>query len=191
MATSEVSICNIALQELGATRITSLDENTRNARSCNACYEAMRDLELRDHNWNFAGVRAVLAPHATAPISDYTYAFILPTDCLKVRRVNTNETDFRRENHLGAQAILTSSSNTLYLLYTQRVTDVAQFDPLFSHMLSCRIAMQMCEEITQSNTKLENIARLYQNAQIRAKALNAFDTTADDEPEDTWLSARR
>ena len=51
---SEVDICNRALSKLGAARITSLTEDSVNARACNAMYESVRDAELRAHPWNFA-----------------------------------------------------------------------------------------------------------------------------------------
>ena len=44
--TSVVGICNLALTKLGAARITSLTDDTKQARALNAIYEATRDAEL-------------------------------------------------------------------------------------------------------------------------------------------------
>ena len=40
---SVVQICNSALNQLGASSITALTENSKNARICNERYETIRD----------------------------------------------------------------------------------------------------------------------------------------------------
>jgi hypothetical protein len=64
-STSVVEICNRALQKLGAARITSLTQDTPNARSCNVAYNVLRKAELRSHPWSFAIKRAELAADAS------------------------------------------------------------------------------------------------------------------------------
>src|SRR5262245_52285113 len=81
---SVVNICNLALQKLGAGRIASLDENSREARSCANNYETTRDAELRRHFWNFARKRARLAADVTAPEFGFDSQFPLPADFLRL-----------------------------------------------------------------------------------------------------------
>ena len=49
-----VSISNRALTFLGAQPITSLEDDTKEARSCNRMIAQSRDSVLRSHAWNFA-----------------------------------------------------------------------------------------------------------------------------------------
>ena len=49
---SVVQICNSALNQLGASSITALTENSKNARICNERYETVRDAVYRSHPWN-------------------------------------------------------------------------------------------------------------------------------------------
>ena len=49
---SKVEIANRALQKLGAKRIASLSEDSRNARAINAAYDTLREAELRAHTWS-------------------------------------------------------------------------------------------------------------------------------------------
>ena len=64
---SVVDICNEAMDLLGAATITSLTENSKEARLCNRRFDTVRDTVLRSHNWNCAITRATLAQDAVAP----------------------------------------------------------------------------------------------------------------------------
>lgn len=187
MAVSDTSVCNLALQKLGATRITSLTENSRNARSCNACYETLRDSRLRKSAWNFAIKRTTLAPDADEPEFEFGYAFTLPTDCLRILPPARNGLDWQIENG----KILTNDGDSLEVRYISRVTDPTLFDPCFVELLACDLADHMCEEITQSNTKKEAIKVDRKEAMAEARRANAFEKTSDEPPEDPWLAARR
>ena len=50
MASTFVSISNRALTLLGAQPITSLSDDTKEARSCNRMFEQSRDQVLRGHH---------------------------------------------------------------------------------------------------------------------------------------------
>jgi hypothetical protein len=186
MATSDVSICNLALQKLGAARITALTDDSRNARSCNACYTLERDKELRAHPWTFATKRIVLAPDATAPAFDFDYAFSIPQDCLRILPPNTYALDWKFESN----KILTNAGDTLNLVYTARIEDPTVYDPCFVEALACKMAWHMCEEITQSNQKKADVASEYKFAIADAKKSNAFEKLSDTPPEDSWVAAR-
>lgn len=187
MAVSDVAICNLALQKLGALRIVALTEDSRNARSCNACYEIIRDARLRKNRWNFAITRVTLAPDAAAPSFDFAYAFTLPADCLRILPPARNDLDWTIEQG----KILTNDGTSLQVRYIKKVTDPAQFDACFVELLACDLADHMCEEITQSNTKKEAVKVDRREAMADAKRANSFEQISDEPPEDTWISARR
>lgn len=192
MATSDVAICNLALQKLGAKhRITSLDEDSPNAREMNSCFVAVRERALRRHTWNFAIKRASLAADAEAPPHGYTYQYTLPSDWLRMlpidKHLNMNDLDWRIEG----KKIRTNDTAPLPLRYIYRVTDPNEFDTLFVEVLACDLALQTCEKITQSNTKKESIKEDRKTALTEAKAVNAIEENSTDEPPpDTWDTAR-
>ena len=68
---SVVEICNNALNQLGASTILSLTEDSKNARLCNARYESIRNAVFRSHAWNCLMARQELAADT------YAYAWIL------------------------------------------------------------------------------------------------------------------
>lgn len=186
MTQSAIDCCNSALQRVGAASIVSLGDNSPEARACSLAYDSNRRSELRKRPWNFAVKRAVLAPDATAPAYDYTYAFTLPSDCLRVLRPATADLDWQVEG----RKILTNDSSVLHLRYIADVTDPAQWDSAFYDMLCLALAYDICEKLTQSNTKKKAIGDDYDEAAKDAALADAFEGGPQDGPDDTWLLAR-
>lgn len=190
MAASEVSICNLALQKLGAKRITALTEDSRNARECNACYTTLRDKELRKHPWKFAIKRAALTPLETAPAFDFRRAFPLPADCLRLLLPAREGLDWERETQDGVQVILTNDGDSINIRYVARVEDPNQFDTGFVEALAAKMAWNMAEVLTQSNEKKSDAADEYRVAIADAKKSNAFEAEAQDPAPSSWETAR-
>lgn len=194
MATSDVSIVNLALQKLGAARITALTEDSPNARAANACYEAMRDLELRKHRWSFAIKRTQIAADATEPDFGPANYFTLPADFIRLLEPDTSENyntlDWRIESNGTNRKIATDDAAPLNVRYIARIEDPTLFDAAFVEVLACRIAIQVCEQITQSNTKAEIVAAHYKDAVREARRANAIETVSAEPPTDTWDTAR-
>lgn len=190
MAVSAVSICNLALQKLGAARIASLSDDSKNARECNACYEPMRDRELRANRWKFAIKRVVLAPSATTPSFYYENAFVLPSDCVRAIFPARLDLDWKIENHEGTPAILTNDGDAINLRYVAKVSDPTLFDPLFVDALAAKIAWQLCEALTQSNSKKQAAHEEYVLAIREARKMNAIEIGVQKQPVDEWVSAR-
>jgi len=187
---SQTRVANHALQKLGAQLISSMNEDTREARTVNACYSILRDRELRAHSWNFSIKRAALAPSATVPAFGFAKAFPLPVDCLRILPP-ARDVDWTIENINGASHILTNEGPVIYLRYVARITDEAVFDELFVDMLACKIAWHCCETITQSNQKKADVMQEYKDARAEARRINAFEQASPQEPEPPWLVARR
>lgn len=187
---SNVEIANRALQKLGAKRIVTLTEDSRNARAVNAAFETLKEAELREHPWNFSVKRVQLAAEATAPAFGKSRYFQLPSDFLRLLppdpEYNYNDLDWQIEGRL----IATNDSAPLDVRYVYNVTDPNTMDVLFREALASRIAYELCEEITQSNKKKEAAQADYDSAIAKAKRTNAIERTAAKPPEDTWVSIR-
>lgn len=182
---SDVDICNLALQRLGAKSISSLSEDSTAGRECNRVYAHARDSELRAHPWNFARARASLAASSTAPLFEFTNQFPLPTDYLRLLP-NNEVTDWQIEG----RNILTDDGAPLKIIYLKRVTDPNDFDELFLELLVSRIANDIAEKITQSNTKKETATLAYRTAKAEARKINSFENVPKAPPTDTWINAR-
>lgn len=191
MATSDASICNLALQKLGAKRITSLSDDSPNARTMNACYEAIRDAELRKHRWNFAITRVSLAADSPAPTQgQFANSFTLPAGFIRLLEPDPEENYNTHDWTIEGRAILTNYDAPLEIRYVQQVTDPTQFDALFVVAFAGALAMHVCEDITQSTTKFDKVASEYKEAIRDAKRVNAIEQVSGEPPTDTWDTAR-
>lgn len=186
---SETSIANRALQKLGASRINNLSENSVNGRACNACYATLRDAELRAHPWSFAIKRIELSADAVPPEFGKSNSYTLPSDCLFVRESDYNSV--HKDWLIEGRKILTDESAPLPLRYNKKVEDVNEMDPLFHEVLACKMALEMCEEITQSNSKKSELKDDYRLAVNAAKKANAIERISQQPPEDEWVTVRR
>ena len=99
---SVVDICNSALNLLGASTISSLTEDSKNARLCNQRYEPIRNRTFRSHAWNFATKRVQLAKDSTAPVVEFANQYTLPSDCLRVLKVHTGTTDSIKDDLINS-----------------------------------------------------------------------------------------
>lgn len=182
---SEVDLVNRALSKLGATRITSLTDATTAARAVNHAYPFVRDAVLRAHPWNCTVARVQLAPLSTAPPFGYDYQYQSPSDCIKVLEVTTDY-DWVVEG----TAILTDEGTVLDVRYQKQVTDVNEFDSLLFEAIAARLAFEICEEVTQSNTKKVAAERDFEKIMRSAKMQDAQEQSSSTLKEDSWVEAR-
>lgn len=187
---SEVEICNRALQRLGAGSITSLSEASKAARECSLAYAPIRDRLLRAYVWNFSISRENLAADATAPIHGPARYFTLPSTCLRLlppdQDRNFNDLDWQIEG----RKIATNDSAPLAIRYVNQITDPNTMDSYFREVLSCDLAFDLCEAITQSNSKKESIRADRKTLISEAKLANSIENVPAESPEDEWVTAR-
>lgn len=197
---SNVQIANSALTKLGSSRITALTDNVKAAREINAIFELRRDYLLRTHNWSFAMTRTTLPALDETPSWGYTTLYQLPTDCLRVVQVNdmwvvpgladyTSGPDSEPYKITGRR-IETDIGAPLKLRYTKRVTDPAQFDAAFVEVFANDLADQVCEALTQSNTKREATRAVLRQSLLEAVRSNAIELPPEAIPDDSWVLSR-
>jgi hypothetical protein len=197
---SNVEIANSALTKVGSTRITALTDNVKAAREINAIFELRRDYLLRTHNWSFAMTRASLPALDETPAWGYTTLYQLPTDCLRVVQVNdtwvvpgladyTSGPDSEPYKITGRR-IETDIGAPLKLRYIKRVTDPAQFDAAFVEVFASDLADQVCEALTQSNTKREATRAVLRQSLLEAVRSNAIELPPEAIPDDSWILSR-
>lgn len=186
MAQSVVDVCNSALQHVGAGIITSLDDDSPEARECSRAFDSNRRSELRKRPWRFAIKRVQLAPDADDPDFDFNNQFTIPADCIRVLRPAENQLDWQIEG----RKILTNDGTTLNLRYLADIDDVTQWDPAFYDVFALSLALDIVERLTQSNQKKKALNEAYDEAVADAARANAFETGFQDPAEDDWILAR-
>ena len=155
---SVVNMCNSALNLLGASTISSLTEDTKNARLCNQRYEPIPNRVFRSHNWNCLIKRVQLAQDSTGPVVEYTYGYTLPTDCLRVMKIHNVSTDSIAsdlDSKVEGRKIVTDIT-TIYLVYIALITDPNEYDSYLREAVSHQLAADICYAITNNSTLANN-----------------------------------
>lgn len=159
MGTSDVDIANAALLDLGHELIQSFLDDSDQARGINAIYSLTRDRVLAAHPWNFATKRLSLAAAViTLNTDEWTTAYLLPADSLRVLYVEPKGSPFVVENGY----ILTNLSAPLRCSVIYRITDPAVFSVNFTSALQYRLCAALCIAITARRGNAQDYWRLYQ-----------------------------
>ncbi len=175
---SEVEICNMALTELGAGKISNyLTDTSEKAVNCRLFYAATVDEVLRSHEWNSAIWYQSLAEIASTDdnylLTDYdewSYQFQLPTDpfCLRPLEIP----DYPKYDYEIASGYLITNLSTVVLKYIRRLTDTTMFDPVLVKAIAYRLAADMAVKITGSGRERASMLVMYNLQLNRAKDLN-------------------
>ena len=150
---SVVDICNGALNQLGATTILSLTEDSKNARLCNARYTQVRDALFRSHPWNCLQKRVELAADTDTPAWGFSSQYTLPSDCMRLLRI----LDYDSNHKVEGRKIL-SNASSMKILYVARITDPNEYDSYLQEALAALLAADLAYAITNNATLAKNYA---------------------------------
>jgi len=198
--TSNVQICNFALQRLGeSTQITVIDDTTVYGKRFNLIFEQTRDEELRANIWQFAVKRSSSTLTAAASTSNtgWLYAYNEPSDCLRI-------VDIYQLNVAGVDAVpydlpgvtpwpflvegstVYTNLDTPYCKYIAQITSPTSFDPLFVDALACRLATKIAVATSRAPDVKQILDAEYAGTLLRARAYNAIERKNPKRPSWWW-----
>lgn len=188
MARSVVSICNLALQKLGAKPITSFEDATHNSTLSEAFYSPAVDETLRLHPWNCAICRKELAADFTPPVFGYTHRYPLPSSpyCLRVLQMEYLDYEYVIEGRF-----LLTDEGICKLKYIRRIVDPNDFDSLVVEVIVSRLAIKLAYPITQSLSLEEKMCKNWKHILSEARTADAQEGTPQEFDTSTLLNARR
>ena len=192
MATSKVAIVNLALQKLGAKRISSLSQDHPNARSMNAAYDFVRQKELRAYEWNFSIRRASIAADATQTAWGAHNRYSLPNDYLYLILDDESglAVDWTIESASDGRFIITDDDSPLQIKYVADIDDPNFYDSLFIEVMAASLAEHCCQEITGSGAQKQVLQGERQAIIARAMSQGSIEKPAEEFPTDEWITAR-
>jgi len=155
---SVVEICNGSLNQLGATTILSLTEDSKNARLCNQRYSQVRDAVFRSHPWNCLQKRVELAADTDAPAWGFSFAYTLPADCLRLLRILDYDSNYKVEGRK-----ILSNTSSMKILYIGRITDPNEYDESLRETLSAALGADIAFAVTSNNQTATNMYNLFQD----------------------------
>jgi len=198
--TSIVSICNLALSNIGKENISDLSEPTAQARACNQFYEHTRDVLLQGYPWRIAGKTQSMAALANDKPGAWGFAYRRPNDCLKVRWVRREySTDDPRPQSLQQEIsnpydiegeTFYCNLSPAFLRYTFRLVDPTKFSPLFVEALSWHLAVRLAMPLTRDPKVRADAFQLATRTQGAAEAADANEVRETSDIESDFLKGR-
>ena len=184
---SVVSICNLALGQIGEYPISSLTDQRKAAILCGQFYDPCRRQLLEEQPWKFAKAQAQLAASTTAPLFTYDNAYLMPADFL--RMLDEPEEDNPQYEIMGGQ-ILSNDRSPFEMLYVRDVTDPTLFSALFVKVLSLRLAADLARSLAQNDTMAQELDQKAEAMLDKAALVNGQEESSQTLDEDVWLRAR-
>jgi len=184
---------------LGAARIISLSDDVKTARSLSAMWSMTLNAELRAHNWRFAIARASLPALVDAPNWGYNLQYQLPSDFLRMVQVDEYLTNVNSGWYISNDTspfsiesgkILTDIAAPLKIRYVRTIKDTTEFDSTFAELLAIKLAIRICEDITNSSTQRQMLWDEYKIAMKMALKSNAIETAPSANAGGDWEFAR-
>ena len=185
---------------------SATEQNTGNIPVGNATWIPSSPLLAANINWLpiQAGVQSYIAayPIGAGPVQEANTrnAFVLPNGYLRMAPQDPTQGGV---SYLGAPGGLTYSdwvieagfltsreSNVILLRFIADITNVARMDDMFCEGLAARMAMETCEELTQSGEKWQKANAEYRLVMGEARIVNAIESGTDQPPEDDYISCR-
>jgi hypothetical protein len=185
MASSQTEVLNLALTELGADLITSIDDPTKAALLAKANWLIILDAVSRAYPWNCLIARKILAPDSVKPIDEWEYQFTLPPTCLRVL-----STDLPKEEWVIEGRCLLANTNVVRLKYIERVTDVTKWDGMFTLAYAARLASLLAYPLVQSTTLKDLMGEAYRTRVREARTIDAQEGQQQQLDESEWIEAR-
>lgn len=163
---AETDFLNDALGQIGATRISGIDDGTENANHCLTFWPPLRKALLRSHHWNFAEARASLALNVTAPAFEFAFSYALPTDLLKLKSYNSYAVNVYNFDDPGPWMFtqfkvegrnLYTNDGSVLIVYVKDVPDPNQWDALFYQAASTWLASKLALAIPKDAKMSANL----------------------------------
>ena len=168
---TDVSICSKALLKIGAQTITSFEDGTAEAEVAGNLYPLVRDSLLSSYPWSFAVSQKRLARLDMTPLDDYTYAYQLPPDYLRMISAGIGSRGRGVEYRIYENKIYTNSPE-LIITYIARV-DESIFPTFFQDTLVARLAYEFCLPLTESTSRAEHLQKRAEEILKQARLTDA------------------
>lgn len=198
--TDKLTLYNLALGHLNEEKIASLAEQRKPRRALDDYWDQVLAYCLERKFWNFIYRTVQIDASATVtPAFGYKYAFTIPIDWIRTRKISTVETLNPPLTRVTEETGYWYADETpLYIQYNSR-------DPLyglnlgiwpasFADYVALRLATQACNRITGKNDLLQGpqgLLKREEKAYKVAAANCAMNEAVGFAPTGSWVRSRR
>lgn len=169
---SKVQICNLALIRVGASRITSLSDNTETAKLCNTLYDDTAEEVMSRGEWTSVITRATLNQTTNTPAYGFAFEFQLPTNprqlkILDINEITTGDVAFRIEGDK-----LLSDESTMKIRYMGFLDDTGSYDTYLKRSITLKLSSLLALPLTGSVQLANNLNIEYERSITSGLAMN-------------------
>lgn len=191
-STTDTSIIDRALQLLGFAQIASSNQvGSRGAKSMQRAYLPVKLSELQKNYWHFAIKRAQIPASSTKPVHTKQSAFPLPPDYIMLAPEDMYGTfPLKNDWILEGGQIISDDPGPLRIRYVSSATTENMFDALFAEAFSAALAISCCEELTNSQSKLDRVVQIYEEQMGLARKRGSILIQKPMAPVSSWISER-
>jgi len=189
MSQSSTHICQLACALVGLNRIASITGTSAVERDCASIYPDAVKAVLEGYHWGFARkqIELTLAADEDQPLMGaYSYAYILPADCVRPIILNNASTKFKRYGDF----LFCNLDDSVYLEYTRLVEDPNKFSPAFVTALAHRIAAFLALMVKKDKKMSQEMWDLYYGLLPTLEADDGRSDYQDLEQSNPYIDAR-
>ena len=200
--TSDIHICNLALDRIGQREIASISAPTSKEEVvCARHYSQTRRELLESFVFNFSKKLVTLTVNAEIPVFGFAAAYALPNDFLRLLALG----DYTINEDVGPGLfdisngfIYTDSgetdeddNTTLNLAYISDATVVGKYNPLFIELFKLKLAQNISYKFTLKASLLRDLEAEYEMVAVRAAAIQGQQVRPRRVERSRWVAARR
>lgn len=197
MTTTKLSLYNGALRNLGEGKLASLSEDRGPRRILDDIWDSGAvDACLERGQWNFA-MRTVKADYSPSvePSFGYQRAFDKPVDWIRTTGLCSDEYfNFPLNQYRDEAGFWYADLDTIYVRFVSNHetygNDLSLWPESFVKCMELYLAVEACEPITQSASKLDKLSRSLEKAFTFARGKDAMDEATSFPPQGRWATSR-
>ncbi len=193
----KTGVANLAIRKIGANRISSFTDGSRESDLMLDLYDPIRDEFLEAFPWSCATTTVPVQTLSIVPYSGVeglTIAYALPNDFIRPIAVsNIGATfkfeSFKSEDNTMTRVLLSDMAN-LQLKYVFRNDDPSSYSPSMVTALATRLGAEIGFNIAQSAKKAEMLLKEYEEIRLPDAKSRDSGGTPETPAQSEWETAR-
>ena len=202
MTISATQICNLALLEIGATTLSSFEnDQTKEGKVAREIFHHCRRLSLAHCGWNGAKKSAQLTQMEVTTPTFWDHAYEVPDDCIRILSVHPSNDPYTvipyelQYQTAGSAAdeteyAILANTNQLYLRYIWDQQDLGAMSPGFHDILSFELARKFAVALSKSEAAKELTDKQLRRRLTIAKAIDGQEDYPERLAEGSWHRSR-
>lgn len=194
---SKIEIANRALVRLGAARISSLDENSANARAVKDAFDFVAEEVMASHTWNSITTRTSLAKLSEDPLWEYEKQYPLPGDYLRMVEIDSIDPDepwaveqFKDSSNNIHKVLLVDLATPVNIRYVRNETNTGRWGIHLASTVAARLSVELVEQLGKSGRTREQMERMHERVFAQARKVDAQEGGVHAIAQSKWISER-